>query len=42
VALWIPQSVAAGGVGLLFVAVLHTLADLIRLRKPVLSTPGEA
>ncbi|PJI86006.1 TRAP-type C4-dicarboxylate transport system permease small subunit [Yoonia maricola] len=41
VALWIPQSVAAFGVGLFFVAVLHTLVDLIRAGKPILSSPGE-
>ncbi|WP_298260964.1 TRAP transporter small permease [uncultured Litoreibacter sp.] len=41
VALWIPQSVAAFGVSLLFVAILHTLFDLIRAGKPVLSTPDE-
>jgi len=41
VPLWIPQSVAAFGVGLLFVAVIHTLTDLIRAGEPVLSSPGE-
>ncbi|MFQ3183628.1 MAG: TRAP-type C4-dicarboxylate transport system permease small subunit [Octadecabacter sp.] len=39
--LWIPQSVAASGIALLWVAVVHTLADLIRARAPVLSTPDE-
>ncbi len=39
--LWIPQSVAAFGICLLWIAVVHTLADLIRQRAPVLSTPDE-
>ena len=41
VALWIPQSAAAFGLGLLLVAVLHTFVDLVQAGKPVLSTPGE-
>lgn len=41
VALWIPQSVAAFGVALLLVAIAHTLVDLVRLGRPVLSTPDE-
>jgi TRAP-type C4-dicarboxylate transport system permease small subunit len=41
VALWIPQSVAAFGIALLFVAILHTFIDLLRTGKPVLSTPDE-
>lgn len=41
VPLWIPQSVAAFGISLLWVAVMHTLADLVRARAPVLSTPDE-
>ena len=41
VALWIPQSVAAFGVGLLLVALAHTLVDLVQGGKPVLSTPDE-
>ena len=41
VPLWIPQSVAAFGITLLFVAVIHTLVDLIRAGEPVLSSPGE-
>lgn len=41
VALWIPQSVAAFGVGLLLVALAHTLVDLIQAGKPILSTPDE-
>lgn len=41
VALWIPQSVAAFGLGLLLVAVLHTFVDLVRAGTPVLSTPDE-
>ena len=41
VPLWLPQSVAAFGMLLFLVAVLHTLGDLWRLRQPVLSTPDE-
>lgn len=41
VPLWLPQSVAAFGVSLLWVALLHTLTDLVVLRAPVLSTPDE-
>lgn len=41
VALWIPQSVAAFGVSLLLVAILHTFVELLRAGKPILSTPGE-
>lgn len=41
IALWIPQSVAAFGVGLLLVAVVHTLFELIQSGKPVLSSPDE-
>lgn len=41
VALWIPQSAAAFGLGLLLVAVLHTFVDLVRAGTPVLSTPDE-
>ena len=41
VPLWIPQSVAAFAITLLFVAVIHTLVDLIRAGEPVLSSPGE-
>lgn len=41
VSLWIPQSVAAFGITLLFVAILHTFIDLLRTGKPVLSTPDE-
>lgn len=41
VALWIPQSVAAFGVGLLFVSVVHTFVDLLVAGRPILSTPGE-
>jgi len=41
VPLWIPQSAATFGLGLLFVAVLHTLSDLFHAGKPVLSSPGE-
>ncbi|WP_299592867.1 TRAP transporter small permease [uncultured Tateyamaria sp.] len=39
--LWIPQSVAAFGIGLLLIAVIHTLCELIAARKPILSSPGE-
>ncbi|WP_380057989.1 TRAP transporter small permease [Falsihalocynthiibacter sp. SS001] len=39
--LWIPQSVAAFGMGLLAIAILHTLTELLATRKPVLSTPDE-
>lgn len=41
VPLWIPQSIAAFGIGLLLVAVLHTLFELLAARAPILSTPGE-
>lgn len=41
VALWIPQSVAAFGITLLLVAIIHTFFDLLSSRKPVLSTPDE-
>jgi len=39
--LWLPQSVAAFGMCLLLIAVLHTLVDLVRSGRPVLSTPDE-
>lgn len=41
VALWIPQSVAAFGITLLLVSIIHTFIDLLRTRQPVLSTPDE-
>ncbi|MFK7875905.1 MAG: TRAP transporter small permease [Paracoccaceae bacterium] len=41
VPLWIPQSVAALGIGLLLVAIIHTLIELLAARAPILSTPGE-
>lgn len=41
VALWIPQSIAGFGIVLLLVAIIHTFFDLLRSRKPVLSTPDE-
>lgn len=41
IALWIPQSVAAFGVTLFLLSILHTLADLILSGKPVLFSPGE-
>lgn len=39
--LWIPQSVAAFGMVLFLIAILHTLVDLVRAGRPVLSTPDE-
>ncbi len=42
VPLWIPQGVAAFGIGLLLVAIVHTLIELVIARAPILSTPGEA
>lgn len=42
IALWIPQSVAAFGLGLLLIAIVHTLFDLIQAGRPILSSPGEA
>lgn len=41
IALWIPQSIAAFGVALLGVALIHTFVDLLRAGAPVLSTPDE-
>ncbi|MCF3593376.1 TRAP transporter small permease [Rhodobacteraceae bacterium LMO-12] len=41
VALWIPQSIATFGLGLLLVAILHTFVDLLLAGKPILSTPDE-
>ena len=41
VPLWIPQSIAAFGVGLLLVAIVHTFVELIRAGEPILSSPGE-
>ncbi|MFT5787054.1 MAG: TRAP-type C4-dicarboxylate transport system permease small subunit [Ascidiaceihabitans sp.] len=41
VALWIPQSVATFGVGLLLIAIVHTFVDLLVAGKPILSTPDE-
>ena len=41
VPLWIPQSVAAFGIALLLVAVVHTFFELVAARAPVLSSPGE-
>ena len=41
VPLWIPQGVAAFGIGLLLVAIVHTLFDLLSARAPILSSPGE-
>lgn len=39
--LWIPQSIATFGIGLLLVAILHTFVELIQAGKPILSTPDE-
>ncbi len=41
IALWIPQSIAAFGIGLLLVAIIHTFVELVQSGKPVLSTPDE-
>ncbi len=41
ISLWIPQSVAAFGIALLLVAVIHTLFELVSARKPILPSPGE-
>ncbi len=41
IALWVPQSVAAFGVVLFLVSILHTLVELIAAGKPILSTLGE-
>ncbi len=41
VPLWIPQSTMTAGMALLFVALVHTLYDLISTGKPVLNTPDE-
>lgn len=41
VPLYIPQTVAAFGITLLLVAILHTFIDLLRSGQPVLSTPDE-
>ncbi len=41
VPLWFPQTVAAFGMGLLFVALVHTLIDLLHARRPILSQPGD-
>ncbi|NSX56860.1 TRAP transporter small permease [Parasulfitobacter algicola] len=39
--LWAPQSVTCFGMALLTLALVHTLVDLIRARKPVLTNPDE-
>lgn len=39
--LWIPQSAATFGTGLLLVAIVHTFVDLLRAGEPVLSSPDE-
>lgn len=39
--LWLPQSTAAFGMGLLLVAIVHTFIDLLAAGKPVLSNPGD-
>lgn len=41
VPLWLPQSVAAFGIALLLVAIVHTLFEAIAARVPILSSPGE-
>ncbi len=41
VPLWVPQSVATFGIGLLLVSVVHTLVELLMARAPILSSPGE-
>lgn len=41
VPLWIPQSAMTFGLGLLLIALLHTLAEVLIRRAPVLSTPDE-
>ncbi|MBY5931833.1 TRAP transporter small permease [Tateyamaria omphalii] len=41
VPLWIPQTITAFGMGLLGVAILHTLVDLLSVGRPVLTTPDE-
>ena len=41
VPLWIPQSVAAFGITLLLIAIVHTFIDLLRAGQPILSTPDE-
>lgn len=39
--LWIPQSVATFGIGLLLIALIHTFVDLIKAGAPILSSPDE-
>lgn len=41
VPLWIPQSFMVAGLGLLTIALCHTLFDLIRTGRSVLSSPDE-
>lgn len=41
VPLWLPQSAMTFGIGLLLVALLHTLVDLITTGTSVLNTPDE-
>jgi TRAP-type C4-dicarboxylate transport system permease small subunit len=41
VALWIPQSVTAFGMTLLFISIAQTFVELIQAGKPILSTPNE-
>ena len=41
IALWIPQSAAACGVGLLWISIMHTFYDLLQANKPILSNPDE-
>jgi len=39
--LWIPQSAATFGIGLLLVALVHTFVDLLKAGQPILSSPDE-
>lgn len=41
VPLWLPQSAMTFGMGLLLVALLHTLVELVTTGSPVLNTPDE-
>ncbi|MFY0662889.1 MAG: TRAP transporter small permease [Shimia sp.] len=41
VPLWLPQSAMTFGIGLLLVALLHTLGELVTTGSPVLNTPDE-
>ena len=41
IALWIPQSAAACGVGLLWISIMHTFVDLLQANKPILTNSDE-